>query len=139
MRKMRITLKGSKAYATAVLHEDLAPETCREIMKVLPFEGEALHAKWGGNEIWASLPKVNVSKFENGNVFASPGEIMLVRPAPGAFDLVIFYGKGWCFGPSGFTPGNHFATIVENLPEFAKACQGLLRKGSQKVAVEAEK
>lgn len=85
------------------------------------------------------MPKLNVAKFENENVFASPGEIMLVRPALGAFDLVIFYGKGWCFGPSGFTPGNHFATIIENLQEFAKACQDLLRKGSQKIAVEAEK
>ncbi len=139
MRKMRITLKGSKVSALAVLHEDLAPETCREVQKALPFEADALHAKWGGNEIWASLPKINIAGFENENVFASPGEIMLVRPAPGAFDLAIFYGKGWCFGPSGFTPGNHFATIVESLPEFAKACQELLRRGSQKIEVGLEK
>lgn len=121
-----------------MLHEDLAPETCKAIRKALPFDGQALHAKWGGNEIWASLPQLNVSKSENESVFAAPGEVMLVRPAPGAFDLAIFYGKGWCFGPSGFTPGNHFATIVENLMEFAKTCQELLIKGSQKISVKIE-
>lgn len=139
MRRIRITLAGSKVSTLAILHEDLAPETCGEVLKALPIAADALHAKWGGNEIWASLPRLNVAKFENENVFASPGEIMLVRPAPGAFDLAIFYGKGWCFGPSGFTPGNHFATIVENLPEFAKAAQELLRKGSQRIEVGLEK
>ncbi|VVB59805.1 Uncharacterised protein [uncultured archaeon] len=139
MPKIRITLEDSNVSAVAVLHEDLAPETCKEVQRVLPLEGNALHAKWGGNEIWTSMPKMKITKSENENIFASPGDIMIVRPAPDVFDFAVFYGKGWCFGPTGFTPGNHFATIVENLPEFAKACQNILQKGSQKIVIKVEK
>ncbi len=139
MPKIQITLESSTVSAVAVLHEDLAPQTCKEVRNVLPLQGQALHAKWGGNEIWTSIPKVNITKFENENIFAAPGEIMLVQPAPGVFDLAIFYGKGWCFGPTGFTPGNHFATIVENLAEFAKAGSDVLKKGSQKITIKLEK
>lgn len=135
-KTIKILLPNLQTTAVARLHEDLAPKTCQAVWDVLPFEGQAIHAKWGGNEIWTSMPSINMSKLENETIFPSPGDILIVQPAPQTYDFAIFYGKSWCFGPSGFVPGNHFATIVENLPELVKACERILKEGGQKIVVQ---
>ena len=141
-KKIRISLVKSGVSVIAELCEDLAPKSCQLLFKKLPLKGEAIHARWGGNEIWMDLPPLGLTGYENETIFPSPGEILLVQKATGVCDIAIFYGKGWCFGPSGFTPGNHVATIIGigNLNEFAKACNKVLLEGSQQLLIEnAEK
>jgi hypothetical protein len=134
MKKIAIELPDYGVSAEAELHEDKAPETCKALLKVLPIETNALHGRWGGEEIWFSMPHIAIPK-ENQTVLPSRGEILLVEPAPGASDFAIFYGRGWCFSPEGFVPGNHFATIKSNLPAFAAAADRLLKEGSKRIVI----
>jgi hypothetical protein len=136
VKTIKLSFPEIKTTVSARLHEDLAPKTCEAVWGVLPFDGKAIHGKWGGNEVWTSMPDIKISEFENETIFASPGEILIVIIKPGIYDFAMFYGKGWCFGPSGFVPGNHFATIAEDLPKFVKACEKVHLEGSKKIIIE---
>lgn len=135
-KKIKIALPESNTTSLATLLEDVAPKTCQAVWDVLPFSGQVLHAKWCGNEIWTRMPRLRAYEPENATIFPKPGDIFVFRVGPDMYDLAIFYGTSWCFGPSGFFPGNRFATISENLDEFARGCDKVLREGSKKIVIE---
>ena len=51
---------------------------------------------------------------------------------PGVIDLALFYGRNNLLlnGDVGWVPGNVFASVVENLPAMAEACNDVWRSGS---------
>ena len=135
-KKINIKLPESNITCVATLLEDLAPKTCQAVWDLLPFNGNALHAKWCGNEIWTRMPKLRSFEPENETIFPKPGDVFVFHVGPDMYDFAIFYGTSWCFGPTGFFPGNFFATITENLAEFAKGCDAVLKEGTKKVIIE---
>ena len=142
--------------AIAELHEAAAPVTSAAIWRCLetPLKGLAMHAMMAGREIMLEVPEAN-RKFdpetlprENQTVTPLPGEIGFMYFPPRTFidlqrpddsdrssafwDFAIFYGRDCrLFTVLGFVPANIFATITENLDEFAKRCQ-LVRSQGQK-------
>ncbi len=132
---IELILGESGTTAVAELKDSMAPKSCKALLQVLPVEGRVVHARWGGNEVWMDLPPLDLTELENETILPSPGEILLVRVAHKTYHFVIFYGRGWCFGPTGFVPGNHFATIVENLTEFARVCDQVLLQGRKTLIV----
>ena len=135
---IKITLVRSKVTAHAKLKEDQAPKTSHAFLKSLPIKGQATHARCGGNEIWTGISALETYEAESETIFPAPGEILIVPAAPGVYDLAIWYGRGWCFGPSGFVPGNHIATIIGDLSEFAEACEKVLSEGCENITIEKE-
>jgi len=136
-KHIELVLSGAEqTIAVAELREDLAPKSCQALWDVLPVEGKAIHGRWGGSEVWMGLPPIKLTEYENETIFPAPGDILLVRIAPNVFDFAIFYGKGWCFGPTGFVPGNHFATIEKDLAGFAKGCEQVLQRGATRLTIQ---
>jgi hypothetical protein len=140
---MRILFPNRKVEAVAELLETQAPRTCDAVWDALPFEGEALHAKWAGHEIWTAMPAIPLPGPENQTIFPLPGDVLFFH-FPGAsyvgedvYDFALFYDRdSVCFGPQGFIPGNRFAAVVDNLEGLQEACRRIHREGSEAIRVE---
>src|SRR5699024_58908 len=113
-----------------------------------PAGGDAFHAKYARNEVYALVPRIAAAPHrENPTITPIPGDVCLFDFEPweignpaygyepgstahaeqGATDLAIFYGRNNLLinGDMGWVPGNVFATITEGLDEMARAAQDL--------------
>ncbi|MEU0490840.1 DUF3830 family protein [Nocardiopsis sp. NPDC006139] len=148
---MSITLPLRGVSCVAELLEQDAPRTCEAVWESLP-QGDAVqHAKYARNEVYTMVPRFAAAEpgLENPTVTPIPGDVvyfsfdggMLDRAfkedkgighLPGVIDLALFYGRNNLLlnGDVGWVPGNVFATVVENLPAMAKACDDVWRSGS---------
>ena len=151
-KKINISFPDSNVQAKAELLQNEAPETCRLLWQLLehPIEGKAIHAMYSGREIWTPTPPP-MTKIppENLTCFPIPGDILYNHfdqatlgqnwenaCANFSDELAFFYGRGGrCFNELGWVPGNRFATIVENLEEFAAMGSQIQLEGAQKMIV----
>lgn len=136
MNELRLVFRDLGIVVHARIESDEAPDYSGFLLDCLPAEGRVLHAKWGGEEVWMPLSKAPKSRPDNLTILPSKGEILLVTPEPGACDLAIWYGRGWCFGASGFVPGCHVATVTRDLPALMRAGRAVLESGATILRVE---
>ena len=151
-RFITITLEKRQLSWRARLLDDEAPGTCQAVWDALPRTGDAVHAKYARNELYALGPRITAAPHrENVTVTPIPGDVCLfdfepweignpaygyepgsaAHAAEGATDLAIFYGRNNLLlnGDSGWVPGNVFGAIEEGLPELAEAGNDLWRNG----------
>ncbi|MSP12984.1 MAG: DUF3830 family protein [Chloroflexi bacterium] len=147
-RYIELTLKKRDVRCVALLMDDLAPKTCEAIWQALPQEGDAFHAKYASNEVFTLVPPFAHPDpgLENPTLVPIPGDLLYFYFPPGLIkrpdvraladqsgitDLAIFYGRNnFLFSPqTGPTPGNLFATVVENFEAMAQACDNIWRAG----------
>ena|SRR5699024_993766 len=151
-RFITITLETRQVTCRARLLDEHAPGTCQAVWDVLPRSGEAVHAKYARNEVYALGPRITAApRRENVTVTPIPGDVCLfdfepweignpaygyepgsaAHAAEGATDLALFYGRNNLLinGDAGWVPGNVFAAIEEGLPAMAEACNDLWRNG----------
>jgi Protein of unknown function (DUF3830) len=151
-RHVKITLEKRDISCIARLLDDEAPRTCEAVWNALPLAGDAFHAKYARNEVYAMVPRFAQEPIgpENTTVTPIPGDVMYfdfaagmldrayrehvgIDGMPGVVDLAIFYGRNNLLinGDQGWVPGNVFASIVEGLPEMAAACQDVWMGGAR--------
>src|SRR5699024_4212539 len=134
------------------LLDDQAPATAQAVWDVLPVTGDAVHAKFARNEVYALVPRItSAPRRENPTITPIPGDVCLFDFEPweignpaygyesdseahaegGATDLAIFYGRNNLLlnGDVGWVPGNVFASIEDGLAAMADACNDLWRNG----------
>lgn len=151
-RFITIALTSRGVRCRARLLDDDAPATSQAVWDALPVAGDAFHAKFARNELYALVPRLTAApNRENPTVTPIPGDVCLFDFEPweignpafgyepgsaahaeqGATDLAVFYGRNNLLinGDVGWVPGNVFATIVEGLPEMAAACNDVWRTG----------
>ena len=149
-RRIEITLETRGVSARATLLDDLAPRTSAAVWDSLPQAGDAWHAKYASNEVYALVPPLTPAPVgrENSTLTPITGDLVYfdfpadqIPPAMRAdlgladaghfVDLAIFYGRNnLLLDPSsGFVPGNVFATIDENLDAMVAACVDVWRNG----------
>ena len=64
-------------------------------------------------------------------------ELLRLDISRGLFDILIFYDRdSQPVSPEGPTPANVFATITQNLPTFAVACEDVWLSGCDEITVE---
>jgi uncharacterized protein DUF3830 len=149
---MKITLERRGVSCVAQLLDKDAPRTCEAVWSVLPQGGEIWHAKYARNEVYAMVPRFELPDgpvgMENTTVTPIPGDVVFfdfhggmldrsfkeekgIDALPGVIDLAIFYGRNNLLlnGDVGWVPGNVYATIIENLPAMAEACNDVWRSG----------
>ncbi len=157
---MRISLEKRGVSCIARLLEEDAPKTCKVVWDVLPQSGQVYHAKYARNEIYTMVPRFFNSPvgLENTTITPIPGDICFfdfdsgvldqkfkeekgIENLPGVIDLAVFYGRNNLLlnGDIGFVPGNVFATIEENLAEFAKACNDIWFSGAKDEVLKYER
>lgn len=154
-RFIEISLTRREARCVARLLDEEAPRTAQAIWDALPQEGDAYHAKYARNEVYALVPAFADPEpgYENTTVTPIPGDVVYFAfqpwqlakathgyqedggPAGGSgaiVDLAVFYARNnLLLTPDfGFSPGNVFASVVEGLPGFAEACQDVWRAGA---------
>ncbi|GAB3736466.1 DUF3830 family protein [Nocardiopsis nanhaiensis] len=150
-RYMTVTLAKRGVSCVAELLDKDAPRTCEAVWNALP-QGDAVqHAKYARNEVYTMVPRFADPEpgQENPTVTPIPGDLVYfsfdggmldrtfkedkgISHLPGVIDLALFYGRNNLLlnGDVGWVPGNVFATVVENLPAMAEACNDVWRSGS---------
>ncbi len=152
-RYVTISLDKRGVSCVARLLDDLAPRTCAAVWDALPRSGDAYHAKYARNEIYALMPAFAAAEPgpENPTVTPIPGDVCSFTFQPWqigtaaygynegstahsgepVIDLALFYGRNNLLinGDQGWIPGNVFATIEQGLDEIAAAAQDLWLRG----------
>jgi hypothetical protein len=149
-RHVKITLEKRDVSCIARLLDDEAPRTCDAVWNALPLAGDAFHAKYARNEVYAMVPRFAQEAIgpENTTVTPIPGDVMYfdfaagmldrsyresvgIEGMPGVVDLAIFYGRNNLLlnADIGWVVGNVWATIVEGLDEMASACNDVWLNG----------
>lgn len=136
MTKIKITLVKSGVSAIAELRDDKCPTVIDSLLKVLPVESLALHAKWAGNEIWTKISNFPEYAHENEACLPSVGEIFIMPLGENDVGFDLWYDRGWCFGPNGFMNGSAIGMITEGLSEFAIEAAKLCSEGAQEIRIE---
>lgn len=151
-RQIEVSLDKRGVRCVARLLDDQAPRTCAALWNALPQGGQAYHAKYARNEIYALVPAFADPEpgHENTTITPLPGDLVYfgfepwqLAPAshgyqdPGlhsgrSVDLAVFYNRNnLLLNPDfGFVPGNVWATIESGLDELAEACQDLWLNGA---------
>jgi hypothetical protein len=145
MRQIKLTFPEMNIEAVATLIEDKAPDTCATVWKFLekPFEATVRIGIETGPEIWFLVPPAPELPNENSTVFPIPGDLLFYHydgqlpHGEKVYDIGIYYNRG---GKSllnvGWTPGNLFATISENLSGVQQVAREMFQSGPKKIVVE---
>jgi hypothetical protein len=146
---IRVGLRKRGATVTLRLRWDRSPLTCAAILRQLPVENQAWHAKYANNEIYTLTPPfADMPPMEWGCVYPAPGDLLYIPIPPGAFlppgsppmdvgrglvDYGYFYERGNTLvaGPAGPVPGTVFATArsIEEVEAFAASCADMWFRG----------
>ena len=160
MKRFELVYDEDGTRAVATMHEAAAPEMTQAMWACLetPLMGLAMHAMFCGREIMLEMPEENRRcdptriPAENQTITPAPGEIGFLYYPPRTFidlqrpddsdrdsafwDFAIFYGRDVrMLTVLGLTPVTIFATITENLVEFAKRCEWVRSKGQKPFTV----
>ena len=153
-QKIELSLSQYGVTARAKLLVEQAPETVRLMVRSMPFDVTLYHCIRCGREVFSLLDEIEVvPPRENLTICPRPGDIWFiwfpadyafnppgfVAPPQGTLDLVIWYGADSCSLDTRYlpVPGVHWATITENLEEFAAACEELWVDGVTGLSVRS--
>jgi len=149
-RFIEISLQKRGAVAVARLLDEQAPRTCEAVWAALPRAGDAYHAKYARNEIYALVPAFADPEPgpEHTTITPIPGDVVYFgfepyqlaatthgyreqTPDQRLVDLAVFYGRNnLLLNPDfGWVPGNVFATIDEGLDVLASAARDMWLSG----------
>jgi hypothetical protein len=154
-RRIELCFPRSRTLAVAELLDSRAPQTCDRIWAVLsePVERTVIHAAWTGeNVVFYDLPPIerpDELPLENHKVRARAGELLYfyqppnrlagldsiaewLHPSGAVHEITFSYGESDETAPAiGGWRGSHWATIVEGLDRFARACRAMRIDGAQ--------
>ena len=135
MKSLRITVASFEFIAR--MEEVLAPQTCIEFQKLLPYRQKLIHVRWSGEACWIPLGdfKLNVG-FENHTSFPAPGEILFYPGGYSETEILFPYGGTSFSSKMGQLAGNHFLTVVQERESLAKLGHTVLWKGAQDIVFE---
>jgi Protein of unknown function (DUF3830) len=146
---IRVGLRKRGTSVTLRLRWDKSPLTCAAVLRQLPVENQAWHAKYANNELYTLTPPfADMPPMEWGCVYPAPGDLLYIPIPPGAFlppggppmdvsrglvDYGYFYERGNTLvaGPAGPVPGTVFATArsIEEVDSFAASCVDMWFRG----------
>jgi hypothetical protein len=129
----------------ATLLEEQAPLTCDAVWNALerPIEGSCRHGHDTGPELYVLMPPAPHLPDENSTLFPIPGDFLFYHYSgqlprgEKVYDIGMYYDRG---GASllriGWTPGNLFATVTENLAGLQRVAKEIHETGPKPIRVE---
>jgi len=135
MNSLRITVASFEFIAN--MEEKLAPNTCAEFWKLLPYRQKLIYVRWSGEACWIPLGELKLNfGFENHTSYPAPGEILFYPGGYGETEILFPYGAT-CFGSKlGQIAGNHFLTVVEGQENLRKLGEIVLWQGAQDIVFD---
>jgi hypothetical protein len=121
----------------AELQTNLAPKTCAEFLKLLPFKQKLIQARWSGQTAWIPLGdmKIDVGP-ENQTSTPLAGQILLYPGGVSETEILFPYGKTIFACKDGVIEGNYFLKITEGNQFLEKIGELVLWNGSQDILFE---
>lgn len=115
----------------------VAPNTCAEFFKLLPYRQKLIHARWSGEACWIPLGefKLNVG-FENHTSYPAPGQILFYAGGYSETEILFPYGATCFSSKMGQLAGNHFLTIIEGQEKLREVGELILWHGAQDILFE---
>lgn len=136
MTDIRITA-GDLVFLARLEHE-LAPETCRYFLSLLPYKTQFVHVRWSGEGCWVPLGDAPVPfTFENATSYPAPGQMIFYPGGYSETEILLAYGAVNFASKLGQLAGNHFLTIVEGLDQLPVLGKRALWQGAQDVLIES--
>lgn len=121
----------------AVLEEALAPNTCKRILDLLPYEQQLIHVRWSGEGCWIPLGDTDFDLGpENATAYPHPGHIILYPGGVSETEILLAYGSVSFASKMGPLAGNHFMTITEGREQLFELGNEVLWKGAQPIRIE---
>lgn len=121
----------------AALQTELAPQTCAEFLKLLPFKQKLIQARWSGESAWIPLGDMVVNAGpENQTEEPEPGEILFYPKGLSETEILFPYGEARFACKFGPLAGNSFLQITHGLEELAKVGELVLWQGAQDIVFE---
>jgi hypothetical protein len=122
----------------ARLEEELAPETCAAVRRLLPLESKLVQARWSGESAWVPLGDLETGVGpENANSYPAAGELLLYPGGLSETEILFPYGATCFASKMGQLAGNHFATIVEGGEGLGELGRLVLWAGAQDIRFES--
>jgi hypothetical protein len=125
---------------SATLRRDLAPHSCERLMKMLPYCGSVIHARWSGEALWSPLAAVWPAGLqlpqEHATCEPKAGDVLLYAGDLSEPELLIPYGTARFSSKAGLLEGNPVLTIdgpLSGLPELGRE---VLWKGAMQFRIE---
>jgi hypothetical protein len=118
------------------LHEDIAPQTCKVFLSMLPMRSKFIHVRWSGEGIWIPFGELRTGlQLENHISHPAKGEMLFYPGGVSEMELILSYGR-CCFASQyGQLPGNHFLTIVGGLEQLDEFGKKVLWEGAQEIEI----
>ena len=125
---------------TARLRRDLAPRSCEYLLGLLPYVGQAIHARWSGEALWAPLtdvvPAGLVLPRESATADPVPGQVLLYAGERSVPELYIPYGVNHFACKHGPLEGNLVLTLEDGVQRLAEIGPEVLWKGARELRIE---
>ena len=118
---------------------DLAPKTCSEFLKLLPFNQKIIQARWSGQSAWIPLGEMKLDvPAENQTMTPKPGEILFYPGGISETEILFPYGKTIFACKDGPLEGNSFLKIFRGNENLESLGELVLWKGAQDIVFELE-
>ena len=132
MTKIKITV--GTYFLTGELQKKLAPKTCSEFLKLLPFKQKLIQARWSGQSAWIPLGDLQLDVGpENQTSTPAPGEILFYPAGISETEILFPYGKTVFACKDGIIAGNYFLKIIDGHQFLEKIGELVLWNGAQTI------
>lgn len=137
---MNATVSIGSSVFPARIESAQASASCQALMRLLPYGGRVLHARWSGEAMWSPLeaawPAESLLQKESAVGEPRPGQLLLYAGKDSEPEILIPYGQTRF--ASGFGPllGNPVLTIVDRLDELARVGRSVLENGARALRIE---
>lgn len=144
-KKIRLSFPELDIDVVASLLEEQAPLTCDAVWCALeePLEGSCRHGHDSGPEIYVLMPPAPNVPDENATVFPIPGDFLFYHYSgqlprgEKIYDIGMYYDRGgFSLLRIGWTPGNLFATVTENLRGLQLVAREIHETGPKRIKIE---
>ena len=140
MEKKKLKISSGEYVFSAVLENEMAPNTCEIFEKMLPFENKIIHVRWSGEGVWVPMGDTRIDglEYENHTSHPSKGEVLIYPGGISEMEVIIAYGSCSFSSKMGQLAGNHFITITDNLDKLYELGRKVLYEGAQDIRFELE-
>jgi Protein of unknown function (DUF3830) len=137
IRSLNIKITAGPYIFIAKLQESLAPKTCAEFIKLLPYKQKLIQARWSGQSAWIPLGDFKLDvPVENQTNTPAPGEILFYPGGISETEILFPYGKTIFACKDGLLSGNSFLKIIKGNENLDSLGELVLWKGAQDIVFE---
>jgi uncharacterized protein DUF3830 len=121
------------------LQGNLAPQTCRRFLAMLPWQLRLIHARWSGEACWIPLGDLNLQLPLESEVHApEPGQLLYYPGGIGESEILLPYGTTRFECSAGSLSGTPFLRIYDDLDRLASVGRSVLWQGERAVKFSAQ-